>query len=483
MFLGLDLGTTNVKALRVDARGRVAARGDAPVRLRHPVPGAVEQDIDEIWQAAVTAIRQACQDDPSSVRSIGISSQGGAMQLLDAGGRPLGAVISWLDGRGRAYNAGLTEEKGPQWFTERIGRPGSAGAIGQILRLRESAPELLRPANRLGFVGDVIVARLCGRGAHDGTSLSIAGLYNPSLRRADPDVLHLVGLEEDRLPPLHKARETAGELRADAARTLGLSPGLPVAPACHDQYAAALGARVTHAGDVMFGAGTAWVLLALSDRLAPPVLKTAFVCEHLVDGLYGQLLSMVNGGSVFGWAVDLLGLTGATRDDLDALMESAPAGADGLRFRPLLVEGGGAGLPRGTRGQLTELRLHHGRAHVLRAVIEGLALEFGRYLEMLRAGGVRPERIVMCGRAAGGRVTPQIIADTTGLAVACASESEMSALGAAMLARALVEPETPLDDISGEMSAPVRQVNPDANAPSYAQRLADYRRTLEEKTI
>jgi sugar (pentulose or hexulose) kinase len=190
MFLGIDLGTTNIKALLVRPDGRIVARGAAPVALHHVGPAGVEQDIEEIWRATLAAIRQATRAGKGrAVRAVGVSSQGGAMQVLDGAGQPLGRVISWLDGRGHPYDGRLTRRKGSAWFARHTGHGASAVMIGQVLRLRREAPSGLRPPNRVGFVGDVVVARLAGQGAHDASSLSIAMAYNPRERRADPAIL------------------------------------------------------------------------------------------------------------------------------------------------------------------------------------------------------------------------------------------------------------------------------------------------------
>ena len=114
----------------------------------------------------------------------------------------------------------------------------------------------------------------------------------------------------------------------------------------------------------MFGAGTAWVLLAVTDRPAPPVLDDAYACTHVVDDLYGQLLSLGNGGTAFAWMLGLLGLEHELPDEIDRLMASVPAGSEGLCFWPLLVPGA-AGLEPGAKGRLLGLQLSHRRAHLL----------------------------------------------------------------------------------------------------------------------
>ncbi len=479
MFLGLDLGTTNVKAVLVRPDGSVIARGSAPVDLVHIGNGGVEQDIEEIWSATLSAIVDiAGENDLSAVEAVGVSSQGGATQMLDGDGSPAGNVISWLDGRGMPYAQKITERLGSKWFFEHTGHAASGVSVGQVLRLREESSHLLESPNHIGFVGDVIVSRLCGRGAHDATSLSIAMFYNPSFRKADPDLLKELGVSEDQLPALVSPREAAGPLTADAAKRTGLTAGIPVSAAIHDQYASVLGVGATSPGDVMFGAGTAWVLLVTTSELASPAVESGFVCTHVVEGLYGQMLSMINGGSSFEWALGILGIERIGRDEVDELLYEVAPGSEGICFWPFLADSSAAQLAKGTRGRITGLSISHSGRHILRAVVEGLAFELARYAALLKEGGVEIGRFVMCGGAAGSRVTPQVISDVMGLSVDCSMESDTSAIGAAVLARGLVEPETGLDVLAREMSPDTHSVQPSSNSVLYGKLFNEYVESL-----
>ncbi|MGA2662546.1 MAG: FGGY family carbohydrate kinase, partial [Verrucomicrobiota bacterium] len=132
MVLGLDLGTTNVKALVADAEGRPVSRGSCPVQLFRLGDGGVEQDIEDIWGATLTAIGQALKTvKASAIQAIGVCSQGGAMQMIRPDGQPAGRVISWLDQRGRPFDDALNAELGRGWFVQRIVHGGSGLCIGQ----------------------------------------------------------------------------------------------------------------------------------------------------------------------------------------------------------------------------------------------------------------------------------------------------------------------------------------------------------------
>ena len=480
MLLGLDLGTTNVKALVTDFAGNSLGEGACAVRLFQLGSGGVEQDIEEIWSATKTAIREAVRSvDASGIKALGVSSQGGAMQMLDARGQPSGRVISWLDERWTPFGDALSAELGQAWFAQRIGHGGAHFALGQLLRFRQENPGLLAAPNRIGFVGDVIVSRLCGRAAQDGTSCSLTLLYNPARRDYDPDVLARLGITSAQLPTLLPAREPAGGLLPEIAQETGLRPGIPVSAAIHDQYTAALAAGAVRPGTVMVGTGTAWVLLAVSNSLTLPATPDAFVCHHAVEDLWGQILSLENGGSALSWALALTGHGSARGEEIDRLLETAPPGSDRLLCWPFLAALTVAGLPPNTKGRISGLQLSHGPGHVVRAVLEGLAFELKRHIGLLRDAGLRIERLVLSGGAAASRVTPRMLAAVTELPLKCAGSRASSALGAAIIARGICEPASSLVALAEEMAPATTPVEPEAEAASlYQTQFKDYLSSL-----
>lgn len=483
MYLGFDLGTTNVKAVVVDDDGGVVATGSAPVERFTTPDGGIEQDIEQIWAATCEVIRQATKGlDPAAIQAVGVSSQGGALQLLDQEQRPVGRVISWLDSRGQPFDLKITRELGEDVLAEHIGHGTSTMTIGQILRLREQSPNVLKTSCYIGFVGDVIVGRLCGRRAHDPTSLAIAMLYNPWQERADPGLLARLGVEEAQLPDLLPATCQAGRIHEEASRQTGLPTGVPVSPAIHDQYAVSLGAGSVHEGDVTFGAGTAWVLLANGPRLAKPIIKDAFVCSHPVPGLFGQMLSMRNGGSAIEWVLKLIGCDQASTDTVDRLLAETIPGSDGLCFWPLLSPAAGTNHDFQSGGRIDGVTLAHRPCHLLRAVVEGLACELTRHLMLLTEAGCPVKRLTMCGSAASSQMTPQIIADVTRRPVTCVDAFDVSALGAAAIARALAERDVDLTRLTSMETQSGRTFQPSLHAMRYDSLLNQYLRPFHDHT-
>jgi xylulokinase len=192
---------------------------------------------------------------------------------------------------------------------------------------------------------------------------------------------------------------------------------------------------------------------------------------------------MGNGGSSLQWAMSLLGSLSprAPRsvEQIDKLLEAAQPGSDGLRFWPLLLPVGQRGAFSDAGGRLSGITLAHTGNHLCRAVVEGLGCELARHLSLLADAGFSAERLVMCGDAAGSRVTPQVIADITGLPVARGSGPAVSAFGAAVIARALVEPDIGLADLARRLSPARQTVHPGQHAPMYGRLYQKYLEPFE----
>jgi sugar (pentulose or hexulose) kinase len=208
------------------------------------------------------------------------------------------------------------------------------------------------------------------------------------------------------------------------------------------------------------------------------VTEWSFECHHVVDGLWGQIVALMTGGSAFAWALDATGHGKSKSKEVDRLLESAPPGCDGLQCQPFLTAFAPSGLVPNSRGRLSGLQLSHGPAHVVRAVLEGLAFELRRHLDLLSKAGMPIKRLVMGGAVAASRVSPQILSDITGLPLECAGGGEGSPLGAAILARGLLEPKKSLADIAHEMAPVARRVEPGPATKMYQEQYDRYLREL-----
>jgi sugar (pentulose or hexulose) kinase len=176
-----------------------------------------------------------------------------------------------------------------------------------------------------------------------------------------------------------------------------------------------------------------------------------------------------------------MGLNNKSATEIERLLTSAPAGSAGVMFQPFMARAGAEGVSPDTMGRLAGLQLSHNPSHVARAVVEGLALELKRHLLFLERGRIPVRRLVMGGATAASRVTTQIIADATGLPLVCFGEGSGSALGAAILARGLLETERSLANLSEEMLPQTRLVKPGTNKSLYSERFKAYLEELHHR--
>ncbi len=478
MYLGLDLGTSNVKAVIVSEDHRILSSSSVSIPVSQTGEGVVEQDITTIWSAVKHAIKNAAEKvDRSNISAIGVSSQGASLLILDRNGQPEGAVISWMDGRGRQYGDKLVRELGTDWLTSHVGH-GDCGIIpAQILRLKTESPQLFTDNPIIADVGSATVHHLCGRVVLDYTSLSIWGLLNPERRQPDPEYLNKLQIHREQLPDLVKSGECAGQLLPVIAKELNLPANIPVSAAIHDQYAAALSVGAVHDKTIMLGTGTAWVLMAMSDRIPSLAIQSAYVCPHPVEGLYGQMLSMVNGGSSVSWARRTLNIDLSSCTNLDSMLDGISAGSDGVVVLPFFSPS-----VRYSRqgARILGLRLSHTPAHILKAILEGLACELGRHMRVLQNDISDIDQILMCGGAAVSSITPQIISNVMELKVKCFSSNSTSALGAAIIAEKISNSGMSLKEVSYAYETSSYTVEPNNDYKKYQQLFSNYEDLMKD---
>ncbi|MEJ5200380.1 MAG: FGGY family carbohydrate kinase, partial [Anaerolineae bacterium] len=244
LLIGLDVGTTAIKAFAFDAEGRVRAAASHPCRLLMPQSGWVEQDADELWRGAVSALRGVAEQlaPGDEVLALAQSSQGGTTIPVDAAGEPLCHAISWMDGRAQAEKEELERADLAEMIYRRTGWPLMAGLPLQHIRwLRRERPTLCAAARHFLFVNDFIGRRLTGELCMNPSDASITQLFDIETGRWDEELLALAGIRGDQLSPVRPSGVPVGRLTAAAAALTGLPVGLPVINGAHDQYCAAVG--------------------------------------------------------------------------------------------------------------------------------------------------------------------------------------------------------------------------------------------------
>jgi len=430
LVIGLDLGTQSLKAVVCDEGLRVRGQHAVAYATSYPEPGCAEQDPGR-WERAlgpaIAGALAAAGVTAADIAAIAIAGQLDGCVAVDARGAPVHPALIWQDRRAVAQ---ATRVPSARVFaiTGQVADPSHlAPKIGWLREHGVVAAKFHQPVSYL-------VARLTGAAVIDPALASTTMLLELASATWATELLEAFEVSPDELPEVRPTCAVAGTLTAEGAELSGLRPGTVVAVGTGDDFANALGAGVIAPGSIVCAIGTAEVVGTLAttpvlDRVAAePMVET-----HLypTGAFFVENPGWLSGGAVR-WAVRMLGL--ADDAELDALAASVPAGADGVTFIPALA---GAMTPvwRPTaRGSLHGLAAGHDRAHVARAVLEGLAFACRDVVERLIALGLPARDVLLLGGGARSGIWSQLRADVVGLVHRVSSTPDASPLGAAMIA-------------------------------------------------
>jgi xylulokinase len=448
LLAGLDVGTTAVKAGVFDEQGRLLSLGIEQYALRHPTPDRAELDPEVWWTASRAALRAALGApgvDPSAVEAIGVSSQGETVVPVDARGRAVGPALVWLDNRATAEARLLDDRIGTAEVYDATGVPTviPTWTACKILWLRRHEPGVFASARRFLLVEDFAIHRLTGRCASEGGIQCTSLLYDIRSHAWWTPMLDAVGIGPDRLPDLIRPGEVAGELTADAAAELGLRPGIAVVACGMDQGAGAVGVGNVGPGIVSESTGAALTLQATVDRHGQDATRRTPVYVHSAADRYLYCPVSPTGGMALTWFRDRFGTEEVARaatdgtdpyDLLTALAAKVPAGAEGLTFLPHLMGAFSPEYEPDARAALYGLTLRHGKAHIVRAILESVAFMLRRNLELLDAAGARADEIRSHGGGAKSPLWNQIKADACDRPVVTLEGENAAIRGDALLA-------------------------------------------------
>jgi xylulokinase len=473
LFLGLDLGTQSVKVVVCDDRLTVRGMHAVAIATSHPAPDRVEQD-PRAWEAALApaigGALAAAGARAEDIAALAITGQLDGCVAVDAHGAPVHPALIWQDRRASVQ-------------ATRVAAADVFARTGQVADASHLAPKAawLRDhgvtAARFHQPVSYLVARLTGEAVIDPSLASTTMLLDLATSAWSQDMLDAFAISAAELPGLRHACEIAGALTAEGARLTGLAAGTSVAVGTGDDFTNLLGAGVTEPGSIVCAIGTAEVVGALSlhpvlDRIAAePLVEThvfptqrAYLIEHP---------GWLAGGAVR-WACELLGL--ADDAELDRLAATVPAGADGVTFLPALA---GAMTPvwrPHARGSLHGLGASHGKAHVARAVLEGLVFSTRDVVDRLRAMQLGATDVLLVGGGARSRTWAQLRADALGVVHRTAANVDTSPVGAAMIAAVVAGAHGDLASAARSIAAPTETFVPDPELrPALDDAYARYR--------
>ena len=467
MYLGLDLGTSSVKACVIDDAGQVVATASAPLSMSHPFPEASEQTCEDWWAAICSAVQSLDGQTRARLRAIGLSGQMHGAVLLDAEHAPIRPAILWNDGRAETECADMAR-RDPEIGLLSGAPPMPGFTAPKLLWLSRHEPQNYAHIAHVLLPKDYIGYRLHGGFVTDPSDAAGTGWFDEKARRWSPRLCGISATDLSWLPEVRFASEVAGTLMPKAARELGLPAGIPVATGAGDAAAGAVGIGAIHDGDGFISLGTSGQLFVTTNSYRPDPESCLHAYAHCLPGRWFQMAAMLNGARPLAWFADLVG-----RRVEDLLAEAAVA-PPGPLFLPYLT---GERTPHGDasiRAGFAFLDENTTQGSLMRSVVEAVAFTFVDAMDVLSAAGTRPDWLMAIGGGTRSNFLMQMIADATGCRIVRTRGAEVGpAFGAARLAQLSLQEIT-----EGSLTrSPVdREFHPDrASGLCHRERLAAFR--------
>jgi xylulokinase len=441
-FLGIDVGTGGTRALLIDEGGAVVASASGDHQpFACPHIGWAEQDPHDWWRACGIAIQKALKQysiRPDQIACVGFSGQMHGAVLLDERGEVVRPALIWCDVRTERQAEELTSTIGADRLIEFTCNPALPNfTLTKCLWVRENEPENWNRVRSLMLPKDYVRFRLTGERATDLADASGTLLLDVAHRRWSEEMLDAVQMDRSLLPALYESPEVCGRVSEAGAAATGLRSGTPVVAGAGDQAAGAIGIGVASPGAVSATIGTSGVVLAATNL---PALDPGGRLHTFCHGLQSRWLVMgvtQAAGLSLRWFRDQFGKINGHADsyeDLTALAAKAPAGSDGLLWAPYLMGERTPYLDANARAMLVGLTASHTRAHVVRAIMEGVAFSLRDTFTIFEEIDVPVKSIRLGGGGARSSLWRQIQADVYGRPVQIVAVEEGAAYGAAILA-------------------------------------------------
>ena len=431
--LGIDVGTTALKAVALDSERGVVAQVERDHELLSAHPGWAEEDPEQWWTTTRDAIRTLLTTIPAEeIAAIGVSGMVPAMVLLDSSGQPLRPSIQQNDARS------IVEVKELQaavdlreFFTITGGMPNQQNIDPRWRWLRQHEPDIVARTAYLCGSYDFIVYRLTGQLSLEENWAAESGLYDIRQHHWHTPYLEHAGIDAAILPPVRQPTEIVGGINEAVAAQTGLRVGTPVVAGSADHVAAGLASGLVQNGDVLLKFGGAGDLLYCADLPEPD--PHFYFDYHDIPGLTLISGCMATSGSLVKWFAHELA-AGVSLADLDAEAEQVPPGAGGIIALPYFLGEKTPIFDPSARGVFAGVMLHHTRAHLYRAILESVCYGFAHHLLLLREANRPIRRICAADGGSRSRLWMQIAADVVDHPLQVIAGEAASALGAAYVA-------------------------------------------------
>ena len=446
MFLGLDLGTSGVKALALDSSGEMVASASESYELYHPHPGWSEQHPSDWWEAVQAVLSKLLSDlqDPDAVRSLALSGQMHGAVLLDEEGEVLRPAILWNDTRTDQECRDMTEAIGERRLIELSGNPALEGFTApKLLWIKKNEPEIYEQIDTLLLPKDYIVYRLTGRRVTERSDAAGTNLLDVDDGTWSDTVLDELGLSGDVLPDVLASTDVVGTVLDGVAEDVGCSPDTKVVAGGADNACSAVGNGIVRDGSALVSVGTSGVVLGYSDEARRDFEGGLHCFNHAQSNAWYLMGVMLSATGSINWFTEQFAgeerrLAEQQGTDVFELLEreanDVEAGSDGLFFLPYLTGERTPHQDADARGVFFGIHPQHTKYHFYRAVIEGVAFGLRDSFELLQNADVPIDHVRITGGGSSSELWCRIIASVLDQPITRMKIQEGPAFGAAMIA-------------------------------------------------
>jgi xylulokinase len=454
MYLGLDIGTSGVKAILVNEAGAPAGSANAELSVSRPHSGWSEQKADD-WvaasEAAIGQLRMAHARELAAVRGIGLSGQMHGATVLDARDKPLRPAILWNDGRAAAEAAALDADPRFRKITGNIVFPGFTAP--KLVWLARHESEIFKAMRRVLLPKDYVRLWLSGEHASDMSDSSGTAWLDVAARKWSDDLLAATGMSVANMPALYEGSAATGVLRPALAKQWGMGDRVVIAGGAGDNAASACGIGAVRPGSAFVSLGTSGVLFSTISRFSPNAASAVHTFCHALPATWHQMGVILSATASLEW---LAGITGHPAAELTSgLGDLVAPGA--VRFLPYLSGERTPHNDAAARGAFVGLDLGSDAGALTRALLEGVAFALRDNLDALAEAGTQLTRITAVGGGSRSSYWLKLIATVLGIPVDLPAQGEFgAAMGAARLGR-----------IAATDADPVSVCNPPSIAASF----------------
>jgi xylulokinase len=469
-LLGIDVGTGGTRAVLIQGNGTVVGSSTSEhAPFRSPETGWAEQDPHDWWRATCEAVKQvmaASQTEASEIAAVGFSGQMHGAVLLNDAGEVLRPALIWCDQRTANEARELTEQIGEEKVIAWTSNPALTNfTLTKLLWVRKHEPELFDRFRTMLLPKDYVRYQLTGEYGMDMADASGTLLLDVAHRRWSSEMANAAAIPVSALPPLFESPDVCATVSEAGAAATGLKQGTPVVAGAGDQAAGAVGLGIVSPGAVHATIGTSGVVFAATDRPALDPRGRLHAFCHAIPARWHVMGVTQSAGLSLRWFRDNFGTcSNDSRDPYDQLSDEAaavPPGCDGVLWTPYLMGERTPHLDPQARAALIGLAANHGRGHIIRAIMEGVAFSLRDSFSIFAEMKVPVTTIRLGGGGARSPLWRQIQADIYGHVVEVLQAEEGAAYGAALLAGVGARVWSTVDEACQRSVRVLKQVHPD----------------------